>query len=406
MRNTFVLISLFLVPSAQAARFLSLEEVVYQAWENSPQLHAQEDLVSVARMDRVRRFIPNEPTLSYGNADSASENTFGVQLTMGFPGKNIAFNQLDTAKLRAQESERESRKYDLARIFTQGYLDCASATETLDVQKTTSEDLQTIFQSLKTLYEAGHSTQAEKIGAELQARQAGFDLKLAEDRKEVACHKLQALIETNKAQNDSSEYEFKLPDDLDEHLISELNGNTADQSRSKAAMAVAGSTASTAFWGQLPDLTFSFNRNQYVYLPASPNGRTWTNTYGVAVTFPLLFPFYETLEARRTRSQAVIDENAAQIQNVAANADQRDGAREYLRSKARLKELRQKDLAMGEALVDSTYSAYRSGKLGYAELVLSRKTLNDLRLQDVQLRQSIINAHLRCLNHCNSETPL
>ena len=121
----------------------------------------------------------------------------------------------------------------------------------------------------------------------------------------------------------------------------------------------------------------------------------------MSITLPLLLPFYATVEAKRAKSQAVIDENVAQIQAASANADQRDGAREYRRSKARLLELRRKDLALGEALVESTYSAYRSGKLGYAELVLSRKTLNDLRLQDIQLRVSIINAHLRCLNQCD-----
>ena len=38
--------------------------------------------------------------------------------------------------------------------------------------------------------------------------------------------------------------------------------------------------------------------------------------------------------------------------------------------------------------MESTFSAYRSGQLGYAELTLARKTLNDLRAQDIQLRSS------------------
>lgn len=100
------------------------------------------------------------------------------------------------------------------------------------------------------------------------------------------------------------------------------------------------------------------------------------------------------------KSQAQMDQNSAETQKIAADSDQLIAAKEYIRSRTRLKELRLKDLALAEALVESTYSAYRSGKLGYAELVLSRKTLSDIRNQDIQLRLSIINAHLRCLNNC------
>jgi ribosomal protein L20 len=63
-------------------------------------------------------------------------------------------------------------------------------------------------------------------------------------------------------------------------------------------------------------------------------------------------------------------------------------------------EIREKDIPLATALVESTYSAYKAGKLGFAELVLSRKTLSDLRLQDIQLRSAIVQNHLKCLNQC------
>ena len=398
MKRASLLIYVFLFQATQV-QALTLEEVLHSVWDRNPQLSGQEEQVSLASFDRFRRFIPNEPTLSYLNSDNNTARTFGLQFTTAFPGKNIAFAQLDSAKWRAQKAELESKKYDLTKTFAQSYLDCASAAEALAVQRVTSDDLETVFNSLKTLYEAGHSTQAEKIGAELQSRQASLDLITAEDKKEITCSRMHSLLELNGAR--LVEADFKLPDDIDGKIVNELSDFTSDQNRAKSTAEVAQANASTAFWSQLPDITFFVNRNHYLYFPGSPNGEAWTTSYGVSITLPLLFPFYETVEAKRAKSQAVIDENVAQIQAASANADQRDGAREYRRSKARLLELRRKDLALGEALVESTYSAYRSGKLGYAELVLSRKTLNDLRLQDIQLRVSIINAHLRCLNQCD-----
>lgn len=400
MKQKLILIlNFFLFQSAQAS-VLSLESTIRNAWTQSPQMSAAEEQASLASFDRFRRYIPNEPSLSYGSTDDDTARSFGLQLTTAFPGKTFALSKLDSARSRSAQAELQSKKYDLARTYAQAYLDCAGAAESLELQKITSSDLETVFASLKTLYEAGHSTQAEKIGAELQSRQAKLDLVTAEDRKTVACQKFRNLLEMN--QSGDSEAELKLPDDIDANLIHELSGETSDISRSKAAFDLAQTTSDIAYWSELPDITFGINRNHYLYQPGSPNGKNWTTSYNVSVTFPLLFPFYETVEARRTRSQAVIDQNAALIQNVAARSDQKDGAREYRRDKERLLELRRKDLALGEALVESTYSAYRSGKLGYAELVLSRKTLNDLRLQDIQLRTSIINAHLRCLNNCES----
>ena len=112
---------------------------------------------------------------------------------------------------------------------------------------------------------------------------------------------------------------------------------------------------------------------------------------------PVLYPFSEKKELERQHAQADLDRAVAESQRLAAERDRDDAFREYVRSKSRLEELRSKDLPYAEALMESTFSAYKSGKLGIAELVLARKTLMDLRAQDIQLRGEIISAHLRCL---------
>src|SRR5690606_6641153 len=72
------------------------------------------------------------------------------------------------------------------------------------------------------------------------------------------------------------------------------------------------------------------------------------------------------------------------------------------RNKNILRDIRSKDLPMGQALLESSYSAYRAGQLGYAEMALSRKTLTDLRLKDIELRSLILNARLKCLEACDT----
>jgi outer membrane protein TolC len=380
---------------------LELSEVLTHVWQKSPQLDAQETQANLASGDRWRRFIFNEPQFQYSNSDDDTANSYGLSLTTSFPFKFLALSRLDAAKNRAQKAELLAKKYELTKVVTQSYLDCAAANEAYKLQKITSSDLETVFQRLKANYEAGNSTQAEKIGAELQWRQARLDQITAEDKLEVLCRKFSVLIPSIGDGTSAPEWsKISLPDDLDASLIARLGQLTSDQSRAEAAIDTAEANSSIAIWSQLPDFTFTAARNHYVYLPGSPSGKEWTTTYGVSVTLPLFFPFREAVEVRRAKSQAAIDLNTAEIQKVSADSDQMDGTREYRRNKERLRELRTKDLPLGEALVESTYSAYRAGKLGYAELVLSRKTLTDLRNQDIQLRVSIINSHLKCLTRC------
>ena len=377
----------------------TIEEVIHQAWLFSPQLSAQEVQTSLSSGDRWRRYVPNEPQLQYANSDDHSSESFGVQLSTSFPGKAFALKRLDAAKYQSQSLESSAKKYELAKIVAQAYLDCASSSALVLLQTETSSDLETVYRTLRSLYETGHATQAEKIGAELLSRQAQQDFLAAKDKEEVQCAKFASLLKLNNIELDIAKLE--LPEDVSASLISEIGPSTSDQARAQAAAAVASATGSTAWWSQAPDLTFGIARNHYPYLPASPSGKIWTNNYSVSITLPLLFPLREQVEVRRSRSQATIDLNVAEAARLLADSDQSDAAREYKRSRARLDELRRRDLALGEALVESTYSAYRSGKLGYAELVLSRKILNDLRTQDILLRLSIVSAHLRCLTECD-----
>jgi outer membrane protein TolC len=110
-----------------------------------------------------------------------------------------------------------------------------------------------------------------------------------------------------------------------------------------------------------------------------------------------MFFAQENVDIERAKSQAEIDRRTADLQLKQAQLDKEDARLEYFRSRDRLKDLRAKDIPLAESMAESTFSAYKAGKLGYAELIASRKTLLDLKNQDIQLRSAIISAHLRCL---------
>ena len=383
------------------ASALTLEDAVARLWAQSAQLPAQEQQVRLAELDRWRRFLPNEPQLLFNNTDDHTNVGWGLGETFAFPGKALALAGTDRARADFQRTELTARRYDLARLAAQTYVDGAVATAALEMQRQNVADLEALAASLRARYEAGLATQAEDISAELQLRSTRADLAAAEDHVAVSTTRLTRLL----ALAPSATGQLELPDDLSPALLVQLGGGTSDRLRAAAAAELAQSAKRAAWWNQLPDLSLSAVRNRYYYLPGSPNGETRTWTYGAAVTIPLMLPAYERAETRRAQSQADLDRSAAELAALSADSDISDAAREWRRSRKRLQELHERDRPMAEALMQSTLSSYKTGKLGFAELVLARKTLSDLRIQEVQMRGSVLLARLRCLDRCAEENP-
>lgn len=377
----------------------SLSQVIRQCWRNNPQIQGQQTQASLAAGDRWRRFIFNEPQFTVSTTDDSTALSYGLTLSASFPGKTFALAQVDYAKQIQQEAELAGKKQDLAQLIVQSYLDCAGSEVFKQIQRESIQDLSTVLRSLKLLYESGHASQTDMIQAELQFRQAKTDLVALEDKALTSCQKLDQILAVSGVKDRP---DLNLPDDLDSNLVAELGKVSGNVRRANSAIQLAQATLSNAWWSQLPDFTFGFQRNHYLYVPGSPSGKEWANNSSLSFTLPLLFMFHESIEAKRTRSQAHIDEGTAELQLAQAKAEEEEGAREYQRSKARLEELREKDLSLAEALRESILSAYRAGKVGFADLVLARKTYSDLKTQEAQLKTSIINAHLRCLSYCTA----
>jgi hypothetical protein len=234
------------------------------------------------------------------------------------------------------------------------------------------------------------------LSLELETRQVRRDLLESKDQREVGCKKFGNMIHNADKEIPS----LSLPDDLDNIILGEMGSTNADELRANATIDYASATYSVAGWSQMPDLVLSYGRKS---LPGSAGaGSQSYNVYGISLTLPLFYPFHESVESRRTKSQAILDRSTAELEKVQIDADRLEAAKAFIRNKNILRDIRSKDLPTGQALLESSYSAYRAGQLGYAEMALSRKTLTDLRLKDVELRSLILNARLKCLDVCET----
>lgn len=377
----------------------SLDDLIKSTWAKNPLLHQQQELLKSAELDRFARFLPNNPTISYSDADNQSWKTYGVSLLLGMPGKAFALHQLDKARVSAEEREVNAKKIELASFIIQLYTNCASTKELLNILDEAVTELDTLKQAITSRYEMGQSTQAERIGIELQYRQANIEFNSLTDQSKVACEKFTNYLNENEL--DQNLVSIKLEEDLSPELIQQMGDVSLDVIRSTNEEKLAEAEADTAFWKSAPDFTISYYRNYYNVLAASPIIPTkWTNTYMVSINLPLLFPFYERNEIRKEKAMNMIASQRAKMRKIESEKSVFDAINNFKRNRDILSKLINHDLPMAETMVDSTFAAYKQGKLGFSELILAKRTWLDLKKEEVNLKVSILNSRLICLNSC------
>lgn len=376
-----------------------LDELIKSSWTKNPMIQRQQEMVKAAELDKFARFLPNTPNISYADSDNQSWKTYGVSLLVGMPGKAFALSNMDKANLKAEEAEVYAKKIELASFLVDLYTSCASRKELLDILEEAVSELDTLKQAITARYEMGQSTQAERIGIELQYRQANIEFMALTDQSKIACQKYFAYLQDNEL--DQSLYSTELGDDLSSEVLSELGDVSLDVLRSENEAKIAEVQTDVAFWKSAPDFTFSYYRNYYNVVAASPIVPTkWTNTYMVSVNLPLLFPFYERNEIRKAKALSTIATQRAKMRKIQSEKDAEDAANTFRRNREILKKLSSHDLPMAETMVDSTLAAYKQGKLGFSELILAKRTWLDLKKEEVNLKISLINNRLTCLNSC------
>jgi outer membrane protein TolC len=376
-----------------------MDELIKISWNKNPLIKGQEELVRAAELDRFARFLPNNPTVSYADSDNHSWKTYGVSLLVGLPGKAFALREVDNVVLKSQQSEMYAKKIELAQFVVDRYSACASTKELLAILDVAVKELDILKNAITARYEMGQSTQAERIGIELQHRQANIEYMTLVDQSKVACQKYVQYLNDNEL--DESAFASELSEDLDSSLLAEMGHQSLDIIRAINDVRLAEAETDVAFWRAAPDLTFSYYRNYYNKVVASPIIPTqWTSSYLVSLNIPLLFPFYEQNEIRRARAQNMIASQRARLRRIESEKLIEDAANSFIRSKQILKKLKNHDLPMAETMLESTFAAYKQGKLGFSELILSKRTWLDLKKEEVNLKLNLITSRLICLSSC------
>src|SRR5882757_7770585 len=105
-------LGVFLLLLSPATFALGLDSAILESVHDSQFVHAQEKSASLASGDRWRRFLFKEPQFSYTNADSFNQESYGLTLTTPFPGKTIAYTELDRVKAKSEAAEIFAKKQE------------------------------------------------------------------------------------------------------------------------------------------------------------------------------------------------------------------------------------------------------------------------------------------------------
>ena len=381
----------------------TLEEVIRGAWGKDNLIKAQETRISAADLDKFARFLPNNPNLTYSNADNSSWHIYGGSIDFGIPGKAFALRKLDNVRYEAEKAELSAKKNELAQFILDRYSECAAGKELLKVLTSATTEFESLTRALTARYETGQTTQAERIAMELQYRQAKIEYDAIVDKSSIACKKFEEISDRYEIKTDDGA--LLLPDDFEGSTLSEMGHASADLIRSQNEMKLADARFQTAGWDVLPNITLGYYRQYYSQVVASPIIPTqWTSTYSVSVNFPLFYWFYNRNDMQKLKAESMITERRAQMKKIESEVDINNARKLFARNRRILTKLRNHDLPMAETMVDSTLANYKAGKLGFSELILARRTWLDLKKEEVTLKQSLLNARLVCLTSCEMDT--
>ena len=284
-----ILIVLCLFAQAQTLQAQTLEDAILHVWKSSPELKSEEKLVALTHTEKLRRFIPNNPQLTYSNTDNNTAQSYGANISLAFPGKALFMTHLDLAKEKMQKAELIAKRYELADIVITHYLDCSSTYLKIKLAEENASDLEALERTLRARYESGVITQSEIMSLQLQMSQQQLELSQLQEHAQVACDQLTQLV----GQSPNSDY--PLPDDLSTNIVDQLGNETADEAKAEASIKLADAQYKTAWWNTFPDLNFGVSRNHYSYLPGSPNGQEFTTNYTASMTFLFLEFFMSVL---------------------------------------------------------------------------------------------------------------
>ena len=358
----------------------------------------EKDMMVSAKYDRVRKWLPSSPQVSYASNDSRTWNNYIVSTSIPIPMKSWHRDEVENANKQYIQASAQSIKQDIFKKTLAIFLDCAVPSELEILMRKAFEDQSSVFNVLNTLYSYGKIPQSDRVSAQLSLRQIEAQVNMYDARAKAACEKWEDWARISR---DTKDPEF-VPTDLDNAYLKRI-GLESGQFRNVTNKKLLSLTvAKEKLWSKfIPDVDFTYMKSNYfnLYLSGGPP-RKWTTSWMVGMTLPLTYPLFDHSDFKRERAELSLSKVEAELQKAEADKDWEESRNDWMRISSRLKQIWDVDAATADVLVESTLSAYQHGKSGFAELALARRTRLDLRIEEIQLKAERLYAKTVCLTEC------
>jgi outer membrane protein TolC len=398
MKHTYlVLIGLTInFPALSAVK--TLEQVIEQRLTHASEY--TEDLTTVASRDRIRAWLPTAPLVSYSSNDNHSWKAYAVSTTLPIPFKSLYRDDVEKAKSKYQQAQAIETKQDLLRETIESFLDCSIPSEMALLMEVALGDQKVVSSISNSLYSAGSVPQADRVAAELLARSLEAQVRMQKDQAYNGCRRWERWADASNTEPDQI---YLVPENISNTLLENLQLRVDHHRDVMEKNLIRLNLEKNKLWSKfVPDLNVTVYKNNYFNLiqsggPPVKNTTSWS----VGITLPFTFPFYDNTEYREERAQLGLSSMRAELERNDAEKKWTEARNDWVRATSRLNEIWTKDMALSEVLVESSLASYRSGKVGFADLVLARRTKIDLKVEELQLKAQRLIAKSICLTQCD-----
>lgn len=397
MVNAILLLSMTLmVLKAQAAQ-KGLNEVIEERVQGTKN-HVR-DLETVASRERVRAWLPTSPTISYSSNDNYSWKAWSLSTNLPFPFKPLYRDKIETAKINHLKATANLSKQEILRSTVEIYLGCSIPSEMTQLLEESLNDQKLMTSISTSLYASGSVPQADRVASELQLRQIEAQVQMQRDLAIDGCRRWSHWSSEDAPQE---EITYKVMSDISDETLKKID-LVSDVKKDVFKRKLEEITISKdKLWSKfIPDLELNVSRNNY-FDPVLSGGPPvkYTYSWSVGITLPFSFPFYDNTEFRRESAELGLEKIQTEIERSASEKNWEQAKKDWKRTKLRLEEIARKDMSLAEAFVESSMASYRSGKIGFADLVLARRTKLDLKIEEINLKAQKLLAKTVCLTEC------
>lgn len=395
----FILLCLSLLLSCSVlAAPKSLEEVLTMRLNKASEF--TNDLNTVASRNRVRAWLPTSPEVSYASNDNHSWRAWTVSTSIPFPLKSLYRDSVELANRKYLQAKNSFTRQELMRETIEIYLECSVPTEMALLLEQAAGDQKVVSTISNSLYATGSVPQTDRVTAELLVRQLEAQVRMQKDQAHNACLRWEKWADEDNIEDDPG---YRVPDDLADKVLVDLNLDS-DRYRDLTNLKLLNLTMEKEkLWSKfIPDFDFTWARNNYFDLIQSGGPPVkYTYNWSVGIKIPINFPFFDNTDFREQRAELGLSKMQAELEKNDSDKKWLEAKSDWKRATTRLRQIWGKDFALSEVLLESSLASYRAGKVGFADLVLSRRAKLDLKIEEVQLKAQRMMAKTVCLTECD-----